>query len=102
RYRLTRSRSVWVVVSRTTRRAIRSLWSRCERHELVALAPAVLGLLEHGPDPAHVELVVDDAGLERRPLLRQDSVRAEHAQDREVIFGLSLVELLPAGLPDAR
>src|SRR5207244_12264035 len=76
-----------------------------ERDELQALVAALDGLLEHGPDSANVELVVDDAGLERRPLLRQQSVarrrvrdahRSVQADDAEVILGVTLVELLAA------
>ena len=46
--------------------------------------------------------MVDHAGLERRPLLRQDGVRAEAADHLEVILRLALVVLLATAVTDAR
>src|SRR6266516_3082074 len=72
-----------------------------DRDELVPLVAALLGLLEHRADAPDVELVVDDARLERRPLLREQhlrgSMRADGAEERD-----ALVVVLPAGLADAR
>src|SRR4051794_27142638 len=88
-------------------------WSRAvlNRHERVPLDPALHRLLEDGADPAHVVLVVDHAGLERRPLLGEERRRGGgggrlHAggerADPEVVLGLALEVLLPRRLTDAR
>src|SRR5207302_10227487 len=67
------------------------------------------GLL-HGADSAHVVLVVEDARLERRPLLREEraargDVRDAHGggerHDLKVILRMSLVVLLAGALADA-
>src|SRR3954452_24500630 len=77
--------------------------------ELVALATASLGLLEHSPDAANVHLVVEHARLERRPFLcEQDALRprgrgrADKRYDPEMVLGLALIDLLPPRLADAR
>src|SRR5436190_7840283 len=81
------------------------------RYELVALAAAAHGLLEHRADPAHVVLVVEDAGLEPRELLREEcAVRGRRrgadarrqADHRELVLGLAPVVLLPPALSGAR
>src|SRR5207302_4895797 len=57
--------------------------------------------LPHRPDAPAVDLLVEDARLERRPLVGHDR-RGAHADDTEVILGLSLEVFLPPGLPDVR
>src|SRR5580765_444366 len=42
--------------------------------ELVALVATLLGLLQHGSDAAHIQLVVDRAGLERSRFLGEERV----------------------------
>src|SRR5437867_505830 len=72
------------------------------------LVPALDGVLRDRPDPTHVELVVEHARLEWRPLLGQHGLRAaacdavEDADDAEVILRVALVELLTVRLPDRR
>src|SRR3954469_4938321 len=75
--------------------------SASDRDELVALVGAPLGLLENRPDAADVHLVVHNARLERRPLLREQGVRfarrshgTEESDDLEVVFGVPFQELL--------
>src|SRR5207302_4613804 len=79
-------------------------------HEGVPLVAALHGLLEHRANSAHVELVVEDTGLERRPLLGEQRLargggRRLHASrealDAVVILGLPPVVLLPPALPEA-
>src|SRR6187397_1306199 len=79
--------------------------------ERVPLVAAADRALVDEADAADVELVVDDVGLEGRPLLRQERTVRGHgrhsrvrpkAQDPEVVLGMSLQVLLPEGLPDAR
>src|SRR5256885_8273899 len=70
-----------------------------DRHQVQVLVAALHGLLAHRADPAHVVLGVDDARLQRRPLLRLQE-RAVLAEDPEVVLGVALVELLLAGLSD--
>src|SRR6266404_8948332 len=97
-----RWRSGWEAARCATPLASRSRSRPAERDELVALVSAALSLLEHDADPAHVELVVEHARFERRPLLGEHRVCAEQAQDLEVVLGLALVVLLATGQADAR
>src|SRR3954462_7940167 len=79
-------------------------------HELQPLGRPLGAALGHEPDAAHVELVVDDARLERRPLARLE--RAERAvghgqrhaaaDDPEAILGVAGEVLLVERVPDAR
>src|SRR4029077_3632482 len=78
------------------------------RDEGVALVASAHRLLEDRAHPADIELVIDDARLERSPLPRQQGgrrggprcvyVRGE-AEDAKVILRVALVELLQAVLP---
>ena len=81
------------------------------RDEHGALVAALDRLLFDEPDAVDVELVVDHVRLERRPLLGQQRVRrggvgnadrGREAQHPEVVFGLTLVVLLPVRRADAR
>src|SRR5437879_2090045 len=74
--------------------------------ELAPLVRALFGLLEHLADPPRVHLVVDNAGLEWGPLLREQAIPypdigachgVEDADDLEVVVGVALVVLLPVG-----
>src|SRR4029079_18854639 len=100
--RSTRWRRGWEGARCATPPASRSPSRPAARDQLAALVPAALSLLEHDADPAHVELVVDHARFERRPFLSEHRVRAEQAQDLEVVLGLALVVLLATGQPNAR
>src|SRR5436305_597019 len=82
-----------------------------QRDELQPFVPALDRLLEHRADATHVELVVEDSGLERRPFLRQQGLVRRHVrnadrgaetEDLEVIVRMAPVELLPASLADRR
>ena len=86
----------------------RSLASR-QSDELVALVAAALGLLEHGADAADISLWSTTPGSsgvvscdEKGVLRAGSSNRSEQGEHLEVILGVALVELLPAGLADAR
>src|SRR3954452_8924790 len=96
--------------SRSQLRSPRRLRSRLrgDGDELVALVATFLGLLQRGPDAAHIQLVVDRAGLERSRLLGEERVlgtrvgdAAEDPDHLEVILRLALVVLLPPRLADA-
>src|SRR6266576_4877168 len=58
-------------------------------------------LLPHEAGAAHVELVVEGVGLERRPLLRQEGA-ARESDHREVVLRVTLEVLLPERLADLR
>src|SRR5215212_1309449 len=82
------------------------------RHQPADLVAALHGPLLHHADPAHVELVVDHAGLERRPLPREQRAVAEAAvrdghrrvpaEDLEVVLGVAAEVLLRCAEADAR
>src|SRR5436190_24356166 len=61
--------------------------------KLPRLVAALDGLLLHQAGAANVELVVERAGLERRPLLREQRV-SRQPDHREVVLGVALEVLL--------
>src|SRR3954467_11801447 len=82
---------------------------RRDEHEL--LVAALDRLLGDGAVAAHVDLVVDDALLQRRRLPRHHRARGAHRggldlrrerQDPELVLGVPLVELLARGVADPR
>src|SRR4051794_1098973 len=82
-----------------------------DRLERESLGRALDGVLDRGPDPADVQLVIKDARLERGRFLGEEgvvgggpggaNVRVE-AQHLELILGLALEVLLAAGVADER
>src|SRR5204862_8223808 len=86
-----------------------SLMGAPNPHQLSAFVRALLGLLEDLAYPADVHLVVDDPGLEWRPLPCEEPVsaagaRADHgvedADDLEVVVGVPLQVLLTVDTAD--
>jgi hypothetical protein len=79
------------------------------RDENVPLVAAAYRALVDQSDAAHVQLVVDDARLERGPLLRLEGAprvdrgragRRVEVEYAEVVLGMSPQELLAERLPD--
>jgi hypothetical protein len=80
-----------------------------ERDEFCLLVAAAFGVLQDGADTADVELVINRSWLERCPFLGEQRVLCGDASDSVeeaghlvVIFSVTFVELLAAGLPQTR